>query len=195
MEHFPAIDLAEVPEFMNRLALEIDVQSALACKLLALTWTRTGELRRMRWDEIDGDLWRIPAEKMKRRRDHLVPLSRQALAVIEQMRARRGISPFVFPSANRADRPMSENAILYLIHRIGYKGRMSGHGWRTLGSTWANERGHNRDAIERQLAHAPDDEVRAAYNRAEYLPERRAMLQSWADWLFSGKVDAVFAEG
>ncbi len=108
------------------------------------------------------------------------------------MRARsRG--DYVFPADHRADRPMSENAVLYLLHRIGYKGRMTGHGWRSVGSTWANERGYNPDAIERQLAHSPEDKTRAAYNRAAYLPERRSMLQAWADWL--DDVDAGRAKG
>lgn len=92
-------------------------------------------------------------------------------------------SKYVFPSYRRLDRPMSENAVLYLMGRMGYGGIMTGHGWRTVASTWANEASHNKDAIERQLAHAPDDKVRATYNRAEHLPERRAMLQAWADWL------------
>lgn len=178
-----AVALTEVPDFMSRLALEKDLQSVLACRLLALTWTRTGELRMMRWDEIEGDLWRISAARMKRRRDHVVPLSAQALAILEQLRARCRGSDYVFPSEHRLDRPMSENAVLYLLYRLGYKGRMTGHGWRALASTWANENGYGRDAIERQLAHAPDDKIRSLYNRAEYLPERRAMLQDWADWL------------
>jgi integrase len=121
---------------------------------------------------------------MKRRREHVVPLSRQALDVLAQMWARAGEGArFVFCAPHRGDRPMSENAILYLIARIGYKGRMTGHGWRSVGSTWANERGYNPDAIERQLAHVPDNKIRAVYNRAEYLPLRREMLQVWADWL------------
>lgn len=99
------------------------------------------------------------------------------------MRARSRGSVYVFPSDRRDDRPMSENAVLYLIGRMGYKGRMTGHGFRTVASTWANENGHNPDAIERQLAHSPNDKVRAVYNRAEYMPERRALLQAWADWL------------
>ena len=186
VESFAALELAEVGPFLRRLALEADLQSVLACRLLAYTWARTGELRGMRWDEIDGATWRISAARMKRRRDHLVPLSRQALEVLQVLQARRRASgEYVFPSEHRADRPMSENAVLYLIHRLGYKGRMTGHGWRSVGSTWANEGGYNRDAIERQLAHAPDDKVRAAYNRAEYLPERAVMLQAWADWLDS----------
>jgi integrase len=85
---------------------------------------------------------------------------------------------------------MSENTILYLMYRIGYKGKMTGHGWRSVASTWANERGYNVDAIERQLAHAPDDKTRAAYNRAAYLPQRKKMLQDWADWIDSCEPDA-----
>ncbi len=193
VENHAALDPSEVPAFLQRLGLESpDLQSVLACRLLALTWVRTVELRNMVWSEVEGDVWRIPEGKMKRRRDHLVPLSRQALAVLEKMRARsRG--DYVFPADHRADRPMSENAVLYLLHRIGYKGRMTGHGWRSVGSTWANERGYNPDAIERQLAHSPEDKTRAAYNRAAYLPERRSMLQAWADWL--DDVDAGRVKG
>lgn len=189
VEHFAALELHEVPDLLQRLSLENRIQSVLACRLLAYTWVRTAELRMMEWEEIEGDLWRIPAAKMKRRRDHVVPLSSQALIILKEMKDRSRGSSYVFPSENRTDRPMSENAILYLLHRIGYKGRMTGHGWRSVASTWANENGHGSDAIERQLAHAPDDRIRAVYNRAEYLPERRKMLQAWADWLDSCEVD------
>lgn len=185
VESFASLELPQIAGFMRRLAMEGEIQSAIACKLLALTWVRTKELRFMEWTEIEGDLWRIPKGKMKRKRDHLVPLSRQALQLIERMKARSRGSIYVFPSDRRDDRTMSENAVLYLIDRIGFGGQMTGHGWRTVGSTWANESGFNRDAIERQLAHSPDDKVRATYNRAEFLPERRAMLQAWADWLMS----------
>jgi len=181
VEHFAALELSEVPEFMARLSMESDLQSVLACKLLALTWVRTNELRMMEWSEIDGDLWRIPAGKMKRRRDHVVPLSRQSVDILEQLKQRAG-GCYVFSHPYRSDRPMSENSILYLLYRIGYKGRLTGHGFRTIGSTWANENGFNADAIERQLAHVPGD-VRSVYNRAEYLDERRRMLEAWADWL------------
>lgn len=183
VESFAALDVTEIPAFMRRLAMEREILSALACKMLALTWVRTNELRMMLWDEIDGDLWRIPAGKMKRRRDHLVPLSRQAVELLARLKARSKGSAYVFPGDRRLDRPMSENAVLYLMARMGYQGKMTGHGWRSVASTWANERGFNRDAIERQLAHAPDDKVRATYNRAEYLDARREMLQAWADWL------------
>lgn len=181
--NFAAVDLHEVPALLQRLQLEGQLQSTLGLRMLALTWCRTVEVRMMEWSEIDGDLWRIPAAKMKRRRDHLVPLSRQALDLLDVLRPRCRGSQYVFPAEHRTDRPMSENSILYLLYRVGYKGRMTGHGWRTLASTWANENGWGSDAIERQLAHADEDKVRAAYNRAEYLPERRRMLQSWADWL------------
>ena len=111
---------------------------------------------------------------------------------LAEMRARSSGSDYVFPSDRRNDRPMSENAVLYLLHRMGFKGRMTGHGFRSVGSTWANEHGYNPDAIERQLAHVPENRIRATYNRAAYLPERRAMLQDWADWFDScGQVDPV----
>lgn len=185
----PALALADMPDFMQRLAVENPaMQSVLACRLLALTWVRTQELRFMEWSELehDGTLWRIPEGKMKRRFEHLVPLSKQARTILANMKERSGASNYVFPSdaGRRPDRPMSENAVLYLLGRIGYEGRMTGHGWRSVASTWANESGrYNRDAIERQLAHTDSDKVRAAYNRASYLAERTQMMQDWADWL------------
>lgn len=185
VESFAALELREVPEFLRRLGAERDLQSVLACRMLMLTWVRTTELRLMEWSEIDDveATWLIPAGKMKRKKDHLVPLSRQALAILREMRARTRGDRYVFPSDRTDARPMSENAVLYLLHRIGYKGRLTGHGFRSIGSTWANERGYSPDAIERQLAHVPDSKVRAVYNRAQYLPERRQMLQDFADWV------------
>src|SRR5690606_28782828 len=195
VEHFAALELRDLPDFLARLNMEGSLQSVLACRMLGLTWTRTTELRMMRWDEIEGKVWRVPAGRMKRRKYHLVPLSRQALDILDVMRARSRGSEYVFPSDRRVDRPMSENSILYLLHRIGYKGRMTGHGWRAVASTWANENGYSKDAIERQLAHSPEDKIRAVYNRAEYMPEREAMLQAWADWLDSHNADAGLVEG
>jgi integrase len=183
VEHHAALDLTDVPDLLARLALEKDLQSVLALKLMALTWTRTGELRMIRKDEIDENVWRLGQGRMKMKRAHLVPLSRQAQALIKQAHARSGNSLYLFPSDRRDDRPMSENSMLYLLGRIGYGGRMTGHGWRTVASTWANENGWNPDAIERQLAHVPNDKVRSAYNAAVYWPERVKMMQAWADWL------------
>ena len=193
-EHFAAVDLSEVPELLHRLSLEGRLQSALALRMLAYTWTRTVELRMMEWAEISADLWRVPGAKMKRKKDLLVPLPRQALELLAELRPRCRGSRYVFPAEHRIDRPMSENTVLYLLYRMGYKGRMTGHGWRTVASTWANEAGFKADAIERQLSHTPEDKVRAAYNRAEYLPDRRAMLQAWADWLDSCQIDASGAQ-
>lgn len=188
--HFNALTLQDMPAFMQRLKMEADIQSVLACRFLAYTWLRTVEVRFLAKAEIEGDLLRIPAERMKRDRDHLVPLPTQAVAILKQMQSRDRGGPYVFASEFRTDRPISENTILYLLYRMGYKGRMTGHGFRSVGSTWANERGYRADAIERQLSHAPDDDTRAAYNRAEFMPERKAMLQAWADWLDSCQIDA-----
>ena len=185
VESFAALDLREVHEFMRRLDFEGVIQSAIACRMLALTWVRTQELRLMEWSEIDRDVWRIPSGKMKRRKDHLVPLPRQALELLEHLKARSKGSKYVFPNDRRLDRPMSENAILYLIGRMGYSKRMTGHGFRTVASTWANENGYKSDAIERQLAHVPEDKVRSVYNRAEFMDERRKVVQDYADWLLS----------
>ena len=189
VESFAALELRDVPEFMRRLEFEGSLQSVLACKLLALTWTRTVELRKMEWAEVDFDqaLWLIPETRMKRQKEHLVPLSRQALAILRELQTRSVGCRFVFPGGRDLKRPMSENAILYLIGRIGYQGRLTGHGFRSIASTWANERGFNPDAIERQLAHVPENKIRAIYNRAAYLPERAQMLQDYADWLLPVK--------
>jgi integrase len=193
---FAALDLRDVPAFVQRLSFERDLQSVLACRLLAYTWCRTNELRAMLWSEIDGDTWIIPAGKMKRQKDHVVPLSTQAQAVIAEQKARSSGSIYVFPCDRRLDRTMSENAVLYLLHRMGFKGRLTGHGFRSMGSTWANERGYNPDAIERQLSHVPENKVRAVYNRSAYLEERRRMLQAWADWFEScGDVNAAVVQG
>lgn len=180
--HFAALPLSEVGALLRRLRLEQRSQAVLACELLALTWVRTGELRAMRWDQIDGAVWRVPAAAMKMRREHLVPLSTQAQALLADLRE-RAAGPLVLPALPRQDRAISENAVLSVLQRCGYAGRMTGHGWRSCGSTWANEAGYSPDAIERQLAHTPADDTRAAYNRAAYWPERQRMLQAWADWL------------
>lgn len=183
VKHHAALKLAEVPDFLARLGMEKELQSVLAARMLMMTWVRTGEMRMMLWTEIEGDVWRIPEGKMKRDKEHLVPLPKQAVALLAKLKLRSRGSVYVFPNDRRLDRPMSENSVLYLIGRIGYGGALTGHGFRTVGSTWANENGYPYDAIERQLAHTPDDKVRAAYNAAEYLPARRAMLQDFADWL------------
>lgn len=159
-----------------------------ALQLAPLTFVRPGELRRAEWSEFDLEAaeWRIPAEKMKMKTPHIVPLSRQAIAVMEQIRSLTGCDRYVFPSGRTIMRPMSENAVTAALRRMGFtKEEMTGHGFRSMASTLLNEQGYNRDWIERQLAHSERDGVRAAYNYAEYLPERRRMMQEWADFLDS----------
>jgi integrase len=161
-----------------------DKLTALALRLLALTFVRTGELIGATWDEIDldGATWIIPAERMKMKAEHVVPLSRQALVVLREVKAIGGGSRYVFPGRN-LDKPISNNTMLFALYRLGYKGKMTGHGFRSVASTILNEANFRPDVIERQLAHSERDEIRGAYNRAEYLPERRKLMQQWADML------------
>lgn len=158
-----------------------------ALRLAPLVFVRPGELRHAEWAEINFQTaeWRIPAEKMKARALHIVPLSRQALALFTGVQPLTGKwSRYVFPAAVTRTRPMSENTINSALRRMGYTSTdMTGHGFRSMASTLLNEQGWNRDAIERQLAHGERDPVRAAYNYAEHLPERRKMMQAWADFL------------
>lgn len=196
VEHFASLSLDELPDFLARLSFEKDIQSVLACRLLALTWVRTKELRMMKWDQIEGVMWRIPRGTMKKRREHLVPLSTQAIALLSELKTRSRSSEYVFPNDRRFDRPMSENAVLYLIHRIGYKGRMTGHGFRSVASTWANEHEYNPDHVEMQLSHDDDDEVRGSYNNAQYLKQRTVMMQDFGNWIDGlNQPDASSAKG
>jgi integrase len=157
-----------------------------AMRLAPMVFVRPGELRKAEWAEIDldGAIWRIPAERMKLRQEHLVPLSRQAVEILSDLRPLTGAGRYVFPSARTNLRPMSENAITAALRRMGYEqGTMTAHGFRTLASTLLNEQGWPSDAIERQLAHSERNGVRDAYNRAEYLEDRRRMMQKWANYL------------
>ena len=157
-----------------------------ALQLAPLVFVRPGELRQAEWSEFNLEMaeWRIPAEKMKAGAVHIVPLSRQALDILREIQPLTGHARYVFPSPRTDSRPMSSNAILSALRRMGYaKDEMSGHGFRSMASTLLNEQGWNRDAIERQLAHAERNSVRAAYNYAEFLPERKRMMQAWADYL------------
>lgn len=184
--HMKRVGEAEVPELMRKIAAyEGDLQTRLALQLLALTFVRTGELRYAEWTEIDEEKaeWRIPPEKMKMRTQHIVPLSKQALDIIQQLRQLNGQWQWVFPSRSNTKQPISENTVLYALYRMGYHSRMTGHGFRGLASTILNENGFESDWIERQLAHSERDNVRAAYNHAQYLSERRKMMQWWGDYL------------
>jgi integrase len=180
----------ELPKFLNALGTyEGDMRTRLALKLMVLTFARTTELRAARWSEIENlegsqPLWRIPAERTKMKREHVVPLAPQAVNLLRELRALQGsdASQFLFPSPSREGH-MSNNTMLYALYRMGYHSRATVHGFRTMASTLLNEMGFRPDVIERQLAHQEQNAVRAAYNRAEYLSERRAMMKQWADCL------------
>lgn len=164
-----------------------DRQTRIAMQLLALTFTRTNELIGAEWSEFDMEkkLWVIPPSRMKMGEEHIVPLAAQTLALLEELTPISGGSRYLFPGRNSA-KTMSNNTILFALYRLGYKGRQSGHGFRAVASTVLNETGHFRpDVIERQLAHCERNAVRGAYNRAEYLPERKRMMHWWADYLDS----------
>lgn len=167
-----------------------------ALRLAPLVFTRPGELRKAEWAEFDfaEAEWRIPAARMKMREQHIVPLSTQAMAILRELQPRTGRFQLVFPSVRSHIRPISDNTVNAALRRLGYtKDEITGHGFRSMASTLLNEQGWNRDAIERQLAHGERDAVRAAYNYAEHLPERRRMMQAWADYLDKLKSEAGHA--
>lgn len=195
-KHMNALSEKELPELLRKIdAYATDsggeLQTQYALRLLALTFVRTSELREATWEEFDLDKaeWRIPAERMKMKAPHIVPLSVQALEIIARLKKINGSYRLVFPGANPT-RPMSKNTVLFALYRMGYRGRMTGHGFRAIASTLLNEMGFEEDAIERQLAHAEKNKTRAAYHRSEYLAERRRMMQQWADYLDSKKAGA-----
>lgn len=185
-------DIAQLLIAMDSYQGTIVVRCAL--RLTPLLFVRPGELRRMEWAEINVEAaeWRIPAEKMKMRMQHIVPLSRQALAILEEIRPHTGDGKYVFPCVRTPARPMSENAIGAALKYLGYSTReqQTAHGFRSMASTILKEQGWNRDWIERQLAHTERDGVRAAYNYADYLPERVRMMQHWSDYLDQLKEEA-----
>ena len=157
-----------------------------ALKLAPMLFVRPGELRRAEWNEFDLDAaqWRIPAAKMKMREEHVVPLASQAVDILRELHPLTGRGKYLFPSLRSAQEPMSENTVNAALRRLGFdKDTMTGHGFRALASTRLNELGWKPDVIERQLAHAERNKVRAAYNRAQYMAERKTMMQAWADYL------------
>ena len=189
--HHPHITFTELPELLGRIdSTNINTLTRCAIRLLVLTAVRPGELRQAPWSEFDLDAatWTIPKERMKARRPHVVPLPRQAVAILRTLEEISGSYPLLFPGQQKADRPMSENTINKALRLMGYEGRQTGHGFRHLLSTELNGRGYNRDWIERQLAHGDDDEIRDTYNHAAYLEQRREMMQAWAD-----SIDALCA--
>lgn len=160
--------------------------TALALKLAPLVFVRPAELRAAEWSEFDlaNAEWRIPAARMKMGEAHIVPLARQALAILKELEPLARGGQYLFPSLRTRDRPMSDNTINAALRRLGYSSEeQTGHGFRTMASTLLNEQGFPPDVIELQLAHTERNKVRAVYNKAQRLPERRKMMQAWADYL------------
>lgn len=186
--NYARVEIKELPDLLRAIeAANISQITRLAIKLMALTFVRTSELIGGKWDEIDliEAQWRIPPERMKMETPHIVPLSTQAVDVLKTLHLITGNSEYLFPSQNITSntKTMSNNTILKALERMGYKGRMTGHGFRGVASTALHEHGFDHQYIELQLAHAERNEVSAAYNHALYLKQRTAMMQHWADYL------------
>ena len=184
---YPTIGHNQLPDFFAKLeTVKTSNLNRLAIKMLILTFVRQGELRQAKWTDFDlrAREWRIRPETTKMRRLHHVPLSVQAIRILEEIKKLTGCYEYVLTSQQSRRHPfMSENTVNKVLHNMGYKGILVGHGFRSMASTILNEHGFRADVIERQLAHMPRDRVRAAYNRAEYLPERREMMQWWGDFI------------
>jgi len=184
--NFARIDAKELSTLLK--AIEVyqgTPVTRLAIKLMALTFVRTSELIGAKWAEFDLEAarWDIPAERMKMDTPHIVPLATQAIQLLEMLHTLSGNNEWLFPGDRNTAQPMSNNTILKALERMGYKGRMTGHGFRGLASTILHEKGYAHDHIELQLAHAPRNAVSAAYNHALYLKPRAKMMQDWADFL------------
>jgi integrase len=184
--NYARIDARELPNLLRQIEIYPGTHvTRLAMKLMALTFVRTGELIGATWSEFDleASRWNIPAERMKMRTPHIVPLSRQALEVLSTLRDLTGNSRWLFPGDRSSEKPISNNTILKALERMGYKGRMTGHGFRGLASTILHEQGCVHEHIELQLAHTPRNAVSAAYNHALHLKARGKLMQDWADFL------------
>lgn len=187
--HFAALDPSELPELLKDLnsnKVRLYPTTINAMRLMLLTFVRTKELIEATWDEIDLDkkIWRIPAERMKMGKEHLVPLADQAVEILLEQKEIAGKWPHLFPSPNKPRQSISNNTILVALKRMGYQGRMTGHGFRALAmSTIKQELGYRHEVVDRQLAHVPKSKIDRAYDRARFLDERTKMMQEWADYI------------
>jgi integrase len=191
-KNFARVDAKELATLLVKMqTYDGDALTRLAMRLLAYTFVRTSELIEAEWPEfnLDNARWDIPAERMKMDTPHIVPLSRQSVEILSALNLLTGTGRLVFPGANDKNRPMSNNTILFALYRLGYKGRMTGHGFRGVASTILNESGFDEAHIELQLAHTKRNKIAAAYNHAKYLKKRAVIMQWWADYL-----DAQLAE-
>jgi integrase len=192
VRHNPPLAKDEIPRFLNLLGDYGGYRgTVIALKLMLYTFVRTVELRKAEWTEFDLEAseWRVPAARMKMAKKmkvgetHIVPLSRQAVALLTELKTISGGQRFLFPNLRSPKTCMTATTINQALKRMGYAGKFSGHGFRSTASTLLHEMGWRSELIERQLAHAERDKVKAAYNHAEYLPEREKMMQAWADWI------------
>ena len=186
IKHMKALDKKELPKFLNSLDTSTNLTDVVryALQLQVLTFTRPGEIRFSCWDDINFEKkeWRIPKEKMKMKREHVVPLSKPAIIVLEKVKEISKDLPYVFPGYRDHHKPLSENALTYGIRKsLGFDA--TAHGMRTLASTTLNEKGFSPDAIERQLSHVEENKIRLTYNKYEYIKEREEMMQWWGDYL------------
>lgn len=187
--HYAALDPSELPEFLKDLnsnKARLYPTTINAMRLMLLTFVRTTELIQSTWDEIDFEkkIWRIPAERMKMGKEHLVPLADQTIEILKEQKEIAGKWPHLFPSPNKPRQSISNNTILVALKRMGYQGRMTGHGFRALAmSTIKQELGYRHEVADRQLAHVQKSKIDRAYDRAQFLDERTKMMQEWADYI------------
>ncbi len=183
--HFSALTKEQLPAFLQALAKEhrLALTTRIGLRLLALTFVRPGELRQAAWREFDLEhaTWEIPEERMKMREAHIVPLSPQAVAALRELHAITGQGELLFPGRSNVRQPVSDNTFRQALHAMGFE--VTAHGFRSTASTILNEMGFRADVIERQLSHGERNKVRKAYNRAQYLEERRDMMRHWGDYL------------
>jgi len=185
--HMTALSREDLPQFLNDLATgDIHTTTRLALQFTILTAARSGEVRGAVWDEINLDdaMWRIPAERMKMESPHNVPLSKQAMAILERVGRLYGKEGMVFPGIRQGSKQLSQNTMLTALYHLGYKEKATVHGFRAVFSTIANESGFDGDVIEKALAHDQRNKVRAAYHRSEYLEQRKELMQWWDDLLY-----------
>jgi integrase len=187
VNHQKAVQIEDLPKLLSDIAQYDkagDEITRYALQVLALTFVRKTELLRATWEEFDLEkaLWKIPASRMKMRQEHVVPLSKQVLALLKTVKSLFPSDHYVFNNGD-PQKTVRDNALIEAIYWLGYKNKMTAHGFRAIASTVLNEHGFRPDVIERQLAHAEPNQVRRAYNRAQYLPERIEMMQWWADYL------------
>lgn len=186
IKHYANLSEKQISDFLHDLEeYKGETRTKLALQLLILTFVRTNELRNAEWKEIDWikQEWRIPGERMKMETPHIVPLSKQALAILRHIQTISGNTEHLFPNQRNPNKSMSNNTLLHAIYRMGYKSETTVHGFRGTASTILNENGFHADIIEKQLSHSERNKVRAAYNHAEYLVDRRKMMQWWADFI------------